>query len=101
MWDHVQRFFYCGDTVYNFPAWADETVDCAVRWNRVNWHFNIIDLAGGNLWNRHWLEWGFNQSAFRIRPTSCMKYFILDNLIWQVLFVSVIVRTSLLEYDTA
>uniref|UniRef100_A0A8C7PXT3 Beta-galactosidase n=1 Tax=Oncorhynchus mykiss TaxID=8022 RepID=A0A8C7PXT3_ONCMY len=40
-----------------------------VRWNRVNRHFNIIDLAGGNLSNRHRLECGFNQSAFRIRPT--------------------------------
>ena len=27
---------------------ADETVDCAVRWNRVNRHFNVIDVAGGN-----------------------------------------------------
>ena len=51
---------------------ADETVDCAVRWNRVNRHFNIIDLAGGNLWNRLRLVCGFNQSAFRIRPTRCI-----------------------------
>ena len=27
------------------PGWADETVDCAVKWNRVNGPFNIIDLA--------------------------------------------------------
>lgn len=30
-------------------------------------HFNVIDLAEGNLWNRHPLEYGFNQSASRIR----------------------------------
>ena len=50
------------------PGWTDETVDCAVRWNRVNRHFNVIDLAGGNLWIRHRLECGFNPSAFWIRP---------------------------------
>ena len=37
----------------------------------VNRHLNVIDLADGNLWNRHRLECGFNQSAFRIRPTCC------------------------------
>jgi hypothetical protein len=63
----------CGDQVYKLPGWADETVDCAVRLNRVNRHFNIIDLAGGNLLNRHWVECGFNQSAFRIRPTRGIK----------------------------
>ena len=52
--------------------WADETVDCAVRWNRVKRNFNIIDLAGGHLWNRHRLECGLNQSAFTIRPNSCI-----------------------------
>ena len=31
----------------------------AVRWNRVNRHFNIIDLDTG--WNN-----GFNHSSFRI-----------------------------------
>lgn len=39
--------------------------------NRVNRHFNFIALAGGNLWNRHRLECGFNQSASRTRPTHC------------------------------
>ena len=43
-------FFYSGDQI---PAWADETVDSAVRWNVVNRYNNVIDLAGGNLWNRH------------------------------------------------
>jgi hypothetical protein len=55
------------------PGWADEAVDFAVRWNRVNRHFNIIYLASGNLWNRHWLEGCFNQSSFRIRPSHCGK----------------------------
>ena len=50
--------FYSGDQVYKVPGWADKTMDCAVRWNRVNRHFNVIDLAGDNLWNRH----GFHQS---------------------------------------
>jgi hypothetical protein len=36
---------------------------------RVNRHFKVIDLASGNLWNRHRLECGFNQSAFSI---SCI-----------------------------
>ena len=27
---------------YKLPGWADETVDCTVRWNRVNRHFNVI-----------------------------------------------------------
>ena len=45
--------FYSGDQVYKLPGWDDETVECAVRWNRVNRHFNVIDLACGNLWNRH------------------------------------------------
>jgi hypothetical protein len=65
-------YFYSGDKVYNVPGWADETVDSTVRWNRVNRHFNFIDLATGNLWNGHRLECGFNQSAFRIRPTCCI-----------------------------
>ena len=26
-------YFYSGDQVYKLPGWADETVDCAVRWN--------------------------------------------------------------------
>ena len=55
------------------PGWADETVDCTVRWNRVNRHFKIVDLAGGKLWNQ--LECGFNQSAFRFRPTRCIIYY--------------------------
>ena len=46
---------------------------CSFRWNRVNRHFNVIDLAGGNLWNRHRLECDFNHSAFRIRPNRCIK----------------------------
>ena len=65
--------FYSRDQVYKLPGWADETVDCEVKWNRVKRHFNIIDLAGGNLWNRHRLERAFNQSAFRIRPTRCIN----------------------------
>jgi hypothetical protein len=48
-------------------VWADETVDCAVRWNRVNINFNVIDLAGDNLWNRHRLE------PIRIGPTCCIN----------------------------
>jgi hypothetical protein len=72
--DKILDAFHSG--VYKLPGWADETVDCAVRWNRVNRHFNVIDLAGGNLWNRHLLEWGFNQSAFRIRPTHCIIMYI-------------------------
>ena len=39
--------FYSGDQVYKLPGWADEIVDCAVRWNRVNRHLNVLDLAGG------------------------------------------------------
>ena len=42
------------------------------QWNRMNRYFNVIDLAGGNMWNRHCLECGFSQSAFRIRPTHCI-----------------------------
>lgn len=64
--------FYSGYHVYKLPGWADETVDCTVRWKRVNRHFNVIGLAGGNLWNRHLLESAFNQSAFRIRTTRCI-----------------------------
>ena len=64
--------FYSGDQVYNLSEWADETVGCAVRWNRVNRHFNVIALAGGNLWNKPWLECGFNQSTSRIRRTRCV-----------------------------
>ena len=48
-------------------------LDGAVRWDRVNRHFKVIDLAGGNMWNRHQLECDFNQSAFRIRPTCCIS----------------------------
>ena len=55
--------------VYKLPGWADETVDRTVRWNRVNRYYDVIDLAGDNLWNRHQLECAFNQSAFSIRPT--------------------------------
>jgi hypothetical protein len=58
---------------WSYGHWTFLTLDCAVRWKRVNRHFNTIDLAGGNLWNRHWLECGFNQSAFRIRPTRCIN----------------------------
>ena len=61
--------------VINSPGWADETVDCTVRWNRLNRHFNIIYLAGWNLWNRHRLECAFNQLAYRIRPTRCIIIF--------------------------
>ena len=61
--------FYSGGQVYKMPGWADETVYCSFRWNRVNRHFKVIDLAGDNLWNRYRLECAFNQSAFRIRPT--------------------------------
>jgi hypothetical protein len=78
--------FYSGDQVYKLLGWADETVDCAVSWNRVNRHFNGIDLAGGNLWNRNRLECGFNQSAFRIRSTHCimvyMNYTGLNEIYW-------------------
>ena len=35
--------------MYTFPGRFDETVDCAVRWNRINRQFKVIDLAGGNL----------------------------------------------------
>ena len=66
--DNVGNAFCSGNLVYKLSGWADETVDCTVRWNRVNRHFNIIDLAGGKLWNRQQLAWGFNLSAFTIRP---------------------------------
>jgi hypothetical protein len=74
-WDNVYMLFIV-EIMFGLDetGWADETVDCAVRWNRVNRHFNVIDLAGGNLWNRHQLECGFNQSAFRIRPTCCINF---------------------------
>ena len=72
MWECLDAF-YIGDQLYNLPGWADETVDCAVRWNRVNRHFNVIDFTGVNLWNRHRLECSFNQSAFRIRPSRCIN----------------------------
>ena len=71
MWECLDAF-YSRDQVYELPGWADETVDCAVRWNRVKRHFNVIALAGGKLWNRHRLECSSNQSASRIRPTHCV-----------------------------
>ena len=72
MGDNNQDACCNGDQVYKLPGWADETVDCAVRWNRVNKHFNVIALVSGNLWNRQRLECGFNQSASIIRPTYCI-----------------------------
>ena len=38
-----------------------------------NRHFNVEDLAGGNLWCRHRLECCFNQSAFRIWSARCIN----------------------------
>ena len=61
------------------PGWVDETVDCAVRWNRVNRHFNVLDLAGGNLWNRHRLEC-FNQSVLAYLSTECLCYIIFSEI---------------------
>ena len=52
----MSRCFYSGDQLYNSPAWAEETMDWAVRWNRLNRHLNVIELAGSNLWNGHRLE---------------------------------------------
>jgi hypothetical protein len=40
--------FYSGDPVHKLSGWADETMDCAVWWNKVNGHFNVLDLAGVN-----------------------------------------------------
>ena len=79
--------FYNVDLVYKLPGWADETVDSTVRWNRVIKHFHVIDLAGGNLWNRHCLECGFNQSASRIRPTCCINWIKCTFLLTIILFV--------------
>ena len=62
--------FYRGDQVYKLPGQADETVDCS-QMEQSNRYINVIDLAGGNLWNRHWLECALNQSAFKIKPTCC------------------------------
>ena len=59
-------------------CWADETVDCTVRWNRVNRHFNITELASGNC--------GFNQSAFRIRPTHRWAFMFVLNYKWNIIW---------------
>jgi hypothetical protein len=75
MWDNIEMLFIVKIKFINCLAGLiAQIVDCAVRWNSVNRHFNLIDLAGG----RHRLECIFNQSAFRIRPTHCIN---LDNAI--------------------
>jgi hypothetical protein len=66
-------FKKCKWKFIQLSGWVDETVDCAMRWNRVNRHFYIIALPGGNWWNRHQLECGLNQSVSRIRPTRCIN----------------------------
>ena len=64
------------EKVSKLPGWADETLDCVIRWNRVNRHINIIDLSGGNLWNRHGRNAVLTNQHSRLDPPVVYIYII-------------------------
>ena len=73
-----------------------------VRWNRVNRHLKVIDLASGNLRNRHQLKCSFTQSAFRTSPTRCIigfKTLVIDTNINSIILKRTISDTKYGLFD--